>query len=164
MLSERCSWKGNQLATGFGESSFCFASCSSSLTWPSFGQCFQKQSPGFFDLKSVGFFGKFLGGTSHDLAIFQLRRAAILQEGSWERGIHPNKFCRKKTRTWTKFSCFFGGGVLRKNCLFSWLQLDFRLKLSSATLPANDYTLGCPPSVNHRHETCLGRESELQNL
>lgn len=118
MLSERCSWKGNQLATGFGESSFCFASCSSSLTWPSFGQCFQKQSPGFFDLKSVGFFGKFLGGTSHDLAIFQLRRAAILQEGSWERGIHPNKFCRKKNSDLDEIFVFFWGGSSPKKTVY----------------------------------------------
>lgn len=145
MLSERCSWKGNQLATGFGESSFCFASCSSSLTWPSFGQCFQKQSPGFFDLKSVGFFGKFLGGTSHDLAIFQLRRAAILQEGSWERGIHPNKFCRKKTRTWTKFSCFFGGGVLRKKLSIFMVATWFSFETFKCYLTRKWLYLGLSP-------------------
>lgn len=84
-----------------------------------------KSKPGVFDLKSVGFFGKFLGGTSHDLAILQLRRAAILQEfrgelaGSEESTL-TNSAEENIPRTWTKFSLFFffGGGSDRKDVVF----------------------------------------------
>ena len=126
---------------------------------------FPKAKPRVFDLKSVGFFGKFLGGTSHDLAILQLRRAAILQEfrgelaGSEESTL-TNSAEENIPGTWTKFSLLFffwgGGGSDRKDVVFFMVTTCYNLifVLNFQVLPYRKwlYLGGQPPSVNHQDD------------